>query len=116
MVFQCSNIRQVPNDKTNVTYETIDAQKTAAEEPPWNSQLASRITTCVCVGGGGGGGGGGERGWRGRGRGGRWERWTNLFYSLETSPFILMQLQITNICAVLMGILYIVCKPSQWKT
>ena len=39
----------------------------------------------------------------------------NLFYSRETSPSILMQLQITNIYSVRIGVLYLISETSQWN-
>ena len=39
----------------------------------------------------------------------------NQFYSRETSPLILMQLQITNICSVRLAVLYLIFEKSQWN-
>ena len=38
------------------------------------------------------------------------------FYSHETSPLNLTQIQITNICSVRIGVLYLVCETAQWNT
>ena len=43
-----------------------------------------------------------------------WEGWgLKQFYSREASPLTLMQLQITNICSVRIGVLYFICEKSQ---
>ena len=47
-----------------------------------------------------------------------WARWSwafNQFYSLETLFLILKQLQITNICLVSIGVLYLF-ETTQWNT
>ena len=62
-------------------------QRTPTEEPPWNAQQ--------------------ENSWGGG---------LNQFYSRETSPLILMQLQITNKCSVRIWVLYFIYVTSQWNT
>ena len=38
------------------------------------------------------------------------------FYSRETWPLILMQLQIANICSVHLGVRYFISETSEWNT
>ena len=40
----------------------------------------------------------------------------NQIYSRETSPLILMQLQITNIGSVRIGVFYLIFETSKWNT
>ena len=73
------------NDNTNATCETTYAQtkKNCNGELHWSGQYQNYWAVSGWCGGRGGGGGG-----------------VNHFYSRETSPVILMQLQITNLCSV----------------
>ena len=38
------------------------------------------------------------------------------FYSRETSPLILMQLQVISVCSVRRGFIYSICETSNWNT
>ena len=78
------------NDKTNVTYETSDARtkkKLLQKNHFGKKTTMGRLGGCLIQ-----------------------------FYSRETSPLILMQLQITKICSVCIGILYLNCETSQLNT
>ena len=77
-------------DKTNATYRNTNAQ---------TKKNCTRRTTL-------------EKKTTGGCRGGSISK----FYSRKTSPLILMQLQITNICFVCIGVLYFICETSQWNT
>ena len=94
---QKKEILETNKNKTNVTYETTDSQKKKKMHERNRLGTVSRKTrcvyVCVCVCGG-------------------TER-VNQFYSRETSHLILMQLQITNIFSVRIGVLNFICETSQ---
>ena len=86
------------NDKINVTYKPSDAQTMKICNRGNRLRTASRNTTGGVVGGWGVEGGG-----------------LNQLDSPETSPLILLQLQITNMWSVCIGVIYCTVKQSNFN-